>query len=133
MRILGTDANQRALRISSEPRGAAKASRDSQKIKIQEKPLKSTQKGKVPHNTEDNHRNQVTEKAVSEAVEKINRALEGTNRRMEYSVHKKTNEIMVKVIDETTGEVIREVPPEKILDMVANMLEMAGLIVDERR
>jgi flagellar protein FlaG len=40
---------------------------------------------------------------------------------------------MVKVIDENTGEVIREIPPKKILDMVANMLELAGLLVDERR
>jgi len=40
---------------------------------------------------------------------------------------------MVKVIDINTNEVIREIPPEKILDMVATMLEMAGIIVDERR
>jgi len=32
---------------------------------------------------------------------------------------------MVKVIDSETKEVIREIPPEKILDMVAAMLEMA--------
>jgi len=130
MRISGTDASQNTLRISSEP---VKVSPGSQKIKVQEKPQKKTQGGKVPQNTDDNNKAKVSEKAVSDAVEKVNKALEGTNRRMEYSVHKRTNEIIVKVIDETTGEIIREVPPEKILDMVANMLEMAGLIVDERR
>lgn len=77
--------------------------------------------------------NPVNEKAVSEAVDKMNKALEGSDRRFEYSVHEKTNEIMIKVIDETTGKVIREIPPKKILDMVANMMEMAGLLVDERR
>lgn len=75
----------------------------------------------------------VDEKSVSEAAGKMNKLLEGTNRRCEISVHEKTHEIMVKVIDDATGEVIREVPPKKILDMIANMLEMAGLIVDERR
>jgi flagellar protein FlaG len=75
----------------------------------------------------------INEKVVSEAVERVNKAIEGSNRRFEYSVHEKTNEIMIKVIDETTKEVIREIPPKKILDMVANMLEMAGLLVDERR
>jgi flagellar protein FlaG len=40
---------------------------------------------------------------------------------------------MVKVVDSETGEVIREIPPEKLLDMFANMLELAGLIIDERR
>lgn len=40
---------------------------------------------------------------------------------------------MVKVIDAETEEVIREIPPEKILDLVAMIWEMIGLIVDERR
>jgi flagellar protein FlaG len=40
---------------------------------------------------------------------------------------------MVKVVDTETQEVIREIPSEKILDMVANILEMAGILVDERR
>lgn len=75
----------------------------------------------------------ITEKVVAEAVERVNKAIEGSNRRFEYSVHEKTNEIMIKVIDENTKEVIREIPPKKILDMVASMLEMAGLLVDERR
>jgi flagellar protein FlaG len=40
---------------------------------------------------------------------------------------------MVKVIDNETQEVIQEIPPEKILDMVAKMWEVAGILVDERR
>jgi flagellar protein FlaG len=37
------------------------------------------------------------------------------------------------VIDENTNEVVREIPPEKILDVMASIMELAGLIVDERR
>jgi flagellar protein FlaG len=40
---------------------------------------------------------------------------------------------MVKVIDIETKDVIKEFPPEKILDMVAKMWEVAGIMVDERR
>lgn len=129
MRISGMDAAQSSFQVSSEPQGAVLASPVSQKINIQER---SREKETSQH-TEDANHNQVNEKVISEAVEKLNKALEGTNRRMEYSVHERTNGIMVKVIDEATGKVIREVPPKKILDMVANMMEMAGLIVDERR
>ncbi|HOM43782.1 MAG TPA: flagellar protein FlaG, partial [Bacillota bacterium] len=50
-----------------------------------------------------------------------------------YSVHDVTKQIMVKVIDNKTQEVIKEFPPEKILDMVAKMWEVAGILVDERR
>ena len=37
------------------------------------------------------------------------------------------------VINEDTDEVIREIPPEKSLDMLQKMWEMAGILVDEKR
>lgn len=75
----------------------------------------------------------VSNKTVFNAIENANKAISLSNRRFEYSIHDKTNEIMIKVIDSDTDEVIREIPPEKILDIVAKMWEMAGLIVDEKR
>jgi flagellar protein FlaG len=66
-------------------------------------------------------------------IERANKALTGGNRSFEFSIHEATNQIMVKVIDNDTHEIIREIPNEKILDMVAKMWEMAGIFVDERR
>lgn len=75
----------------------------------------------------------ISEKIVIDAIEKANKAISGASRRFEFSIHEKTKAIMIKVLDSDTNQVIREIPPEKILDMVAKMWEMAGLIVDERR
>lgn len=75
----------------------------------------------------------ISDKAVVEAIEKANKAITGAKTQFEFSIHEKTKEIMVKVIDSETQEVIREIPPEKILDLVAKMWEMAGILVDERR
>ena len=75
----------------------------------------------------------VAEKVVIDAIEKANKAISGGNRRFEFSIHSKTKQIMVKVLDSDTGEIIREIPPEKTLDMVAKLWEMAGITVDERR
>lgn len=75
----------------------------------------------------------ISDKAVMDAIERVNKAISGSNREFKFSVHQKTNQIMVKVIDSDTKEVIREIPPEKVLDMVAQMWEMAGILVDERR
>lgn len=66
-------------------------------------------------------------------IEKANKAITGATCSFEYSIHEGTKEIMVKVINKETQEVIREIPPEKILDMVAKMWELAGIVVDERR
>lgn len=75
----------------------------------------------------------VSEKFVIEAIERANKAIEGARTEFRFSIHEKTHEISVKVLDKDNGEVIREIPPEKILDMVARMWEMAGIIVDEKR
>lgn len=76
--------------------------------------------------------NQIDELEVIRAIEHANNSLEGVYTQFEFSIHEKTREIMVKVIDRDSGEVIREIPPEQILDMVAKMWELAGILVDER-
>lgn len=73
-----------------------------------------------------------SDESVIKAIERANKTLELKETRFEYSIHEKTKDIMIKVIDKDTDEVIREIPPEKILDMVASMWEIAGLLVDER-
>ncbi len=50
---------------------------------------------------------------------------------LRFSVHERTKEIMIKVMNTGMQEIIREIPSEKILDMVANFMEIAGLYVDE--
>lgn len=70
---------------------------------------------------------------IEKAMDKVNETMHFQGRSLKFEIHEKTNDIMVKIIDTETKEVIREIPSEKLLDMFANMLEMAGLLVDERR
>lgn len=72
------------------------------------------------------------EKEIIDGIESANEKIEIYNRRLEFSIHEKTKDIMIKIVDSDTDEVIREIPPKKILDLVANMLERAGLLVDEK-
>lgn len=50
-----------------------------------------------------------------------------------FGIHEKTNRLTIKIVDKETKEVIKELPPEKTLDMIAKAWELAGLLVDERR
>ena len=70
--------------------------------------------------------------------EKIRKAVEQLNKNMSHSeavfgFHDATNRVTIKIIDKDTKEVIKELPPEKTLDMIAKVWEMAGILVDERR
>lgn len=74
---------------------------------------------------------EASESSVDDAVRNANRRMERT--RCEYSYHKETNRVSIRVIDKDTDKVIREIPPEKSLDMLQKMWEMAGIMVDEKR
>jgi flagellar protein FlaG len=67
---------------------------------------------------------------IKNAVDKIN---EKANTEAVFGVHEATNRIMIKIIDKDTKEVIKELPPEETLDMIAKVWELAGIFVDEKR
>ena len=68
---------------------------------------------------------------IRKAVEEINRR--ANNSEAVFGVHEDTNRITIKIVDKESKEVIKEFPPEKTLDMIAKVWEMAGLMVDEKR
>ena len=66
------------------------------------------------------------------AIDRAVKSLQGPTTTLEMSVHEKTHQVMVKVLNKDTGELIREIPPEKTLDLVAKMMEIAGILIDEK-
>jgi len=70
---------------------------------------------------------------VNEAIEKLRSAGDIFNKRLDFRVDKETNRVVVKVIDTKTDKVIKEIPPEQLLHLVAKIQEMIGLLVDEER
>ncbi len=69
--------------------------------------------------------------AVKKAVEEMNKKM--ANSVAQFGIHEETNHITIKIVDKETKKVIKELPPEKTLDMIAKVWEMAGLLVDEKR
>lgn len=66
-------------------------------------------------------------KAIAEMNRKINSKEEAI-----FGVHEDTNRIMIKIVNKDTKEVVKEFPPEKTLDMIAKVWEIAGILVDEK-
>ena len=71
-------------------------------------------------------------KELKKAVDEVNKFLIKDKTHAEYSVHEVFNRIMIKIIDDKTHEVVLEVPPKKLIDMVAKLCKLAGVIVDKR-
>ena len=74
---------------------------------------------------------QITTENIKKAVENLNKTL--YNSEAVFGIHEKTNRVTIKIVDKETKEVIKELPPEKTLNMIAKVWEIAGLLVDERR
>ncbi len=68
---------------------------------------------------------------IKKAVEDINK--KAVNSEAIFGIHEATNRVTIKIVDKDTKKVIKELPPEKTLDMIAKVWEMAGLMVDEKR
>ena len=66
-------------------------------------------------------------------IEEMNKKINNSNEVAMFGIHEETNHIMIKIMDKDTKEVIKEFPPEKTLDMIAKLWEMAGILVDEKR
>ena len=75
---------------------------------------------------------QVTNEQIKKAVEKLNKNMMSHSEAV-FGIHEATNRITIKIIDKDTKKVIKELPPEKTLDMIAKVWEMAGILVDEKR
>lgn len=74
---------------------------------------------------------QANNEQIKKAVEQLNKNM--VNSEAVFGIHEGTNRVTIKIVDRDTKEVIKELPPEKTLDMIAKVWEMAGILVDERR
>lgn len=76
---------------------------------------------------------ETNEKNIKNAVDKLNKFLQGEATCIEYERHDQLKrEFIIRIINKTTKEVIKEIPPKKILDMVAEMYKLAGIILDKK-
>ena len=80
-----------------------------------------------------------SEEKVEQDNEKIKKAISDLNKKISsdseavFGIHDKTNRITIKIVEKDTKKVIKEFPPDKTLDMIAKVWEIAGIMVDEKR
>ena len=92
---------------------------------------KAQEKGSSNNGEQQSKDQQATNEQIRKAVEQLNKNMR--NSEAVFGIHEDTNRVTIKIIDKGTKEVIKELPPEKTLDMIAKVWEMAGILVDEKR
>jgi len=87
--------------------------------------------GQQSEYSEDKGNQQPTQEQLRKAVEEINKKAYSSD--VQFGIHEATNRVTIKIVDRETKKVIKELPPEKTLDMIAKAWELAGILVDEKR
>lgn len=75
---------------------------------------------------------QATEKDVKKAVDKLNKFMRDKDTHVEYELYGRFKDLTIRIIDNKTKEVLKEIPPRKIIDMVDKLCELAGVFMDKK-
>lgn len=68
---------------------------------------------------------------INEKVEQLNKTADLFNKKLHFLVHDETEQIVVQVVNSETGEIIKQIPPEKILEVLSRIDQVIGIFVDE--
>jgi flagellar protein FlaG len=73
----------------------------------------------------------VAKDKLNKAIDVANNAFKDVNISFKYLVNQKTNREVVQVINTDTKEVIKQYPPEEIVNMLERMYDMLGILIDK--
>ena len=107
------------------------ASDDLMKKNIQIDTKETDKNGKDGNRDDSQAQQTISENSqIKKAVDEINK--KAHNSEAVFGIHDATNRVTIKIVDKDTKKVLKEYPPEKTLDMIAKVWEMAGLLVDQK-
>lgn len=119
--------------VSKQSTDVAAQVRPAAGINITEVPAAVNTSGSNQIGQDSGQGKDASENQIKQAIRDANNKMKTHRTRCEFSYHEETKRVSIKVMDEDTKEVIREIPPEETLQMIEKMWELAGLLVDEKR
>lgn len=58
---------------------------------------------------------------ITEAAEELNRFVQGEQRDLKFQVHEDSGEVVVRVVDRKSGDLIRQIPNDVVLELAAKV------------
>ncbi len=71
-------------------------------------------------------------KELKRIIDKINENVSRLNKDVKFSYNEAIKSLVVKVIDAKTGKVIREIPPQEVINLQKKLSEVVGIIFDSK-
>lgn len=81
----------------------------------------------------ESERPSISKRMLESTIKGLNQTIQMTNTHVKFTLHEGTKEYYVKIINDSNGDVIKEIPSKEFLDKVEEMIKLSGLFIDERR
>jgi len=75
---------------------------------------------------------QLPTERMEELAEKLQEFVGSLNKGLEFSVHEESGRDVIKVIDRSTKEVVRQYPSEEVLELVSKLSDAAGNFINSK-
>jgi flagellar protein FlaG len=69
---------------------------------------------------------------VEQAAARVKEVLRGTTSRLEINIDPDLHKAVIKIFNEESGEVIRQIPSQELIDLAKHLDEPKGILVRER-
>jgi flagellar protein FlaG len=73
-----------------------------------------------------------TREQVEQVVTRVKESLSGTNSRLKIEIDSDVNRVVIKILDGESGEIIRQIPSQELLDLAKHLDGSKGFLVRER-
>jgi len=120
--VISISVGQEIRVRESQKVGVAERQRPIDKKIADRKESTDLQESQVPKNVPDQ---------VKEVLARLQTTLQDVEARVELSVDEELNQVIFRVLDKESGEVIKQIPPEVVLELKRFFLEQSGLFVEE--
>lgn len=74
----------------------------------------------------------IAKEAIEQQSETLNQVVQLFNHKLKFEVDERSDNVIVKIVDSQSGETIRQIPPEDMLNMKARLNEVLGMMFDEK-
>ena len=75
---------------------------------------------------------QPTRESLEQAAARVKEALRGTTSQLEFEIDPDLDKVVIKIYNKESGEIIRQIPSQELLDLAKHLNEPKGFLIHER-
>ncbi len=94
------------------------------------RPVAATEKDRSTQAAEND--NALTRETLERLAEKVHKTVRSLNNQLQFQIDDETSKLIIKVIDTTTKEVIKQIPPQELVEIAKALDKLQGLLVREQ-